>query len=368
MLAPRTGMGRYVERVVSALLHAEERLEVLLYAFFFRGYARRRAALFHPVSPRIEVWSRRIPQSLLDRLWSLPWSGFLSIERLLPHCDLIHFGHLASAPTKRPCVYTLHDANAWRHPELHTVPSLRIRTEAKFLRTGEGPIVCLSHATARDALAFFEVEPSRLHVVYPGVDERFRPPTPEEAEAFRRRRRLERPYLLFVGRLDPRKNLPFLIEAFAESRARRDGVRLLLAGPPGRDFDAVRAAIRRTRCNEAVIWTDYFPDEELPLLYGAANGFLYPSIWEGFGLPILEAMACGAPVAASNVSAHPEVVGDAGFLLPPDDRSAWSEAIDALAEGGGEIERLRRKGVSLAQRFTWRATARGLLEIYRGIC
>jgi glycosyltransferase involved in cell wall biosynthesis len=173
-----------------------------------------------------------------------------------------------------------------------------------------------------------------------------------------------RPYALFVGTLEPRKNLPLLIEAFAEVRRRLDA-QLLIAGPRGWLDEPIFAAHARSDLGDAVRFLGRLDEHDLAVLYSHAGVFVLPSLYEGFGLPVLEAMACGAPVVSSNAGPLPEVAGDAAVLLPPEDPAAWAEAIGQVLGSPGLAEDLRRRGFRRARMFSWQRAARQTREVYR---
>ena len=174
-------------------------------------------------------------------------------------------------------------------------------------------------------------------------------------------------FILHVGTIQPRKNLTTLLEAFAAVRSRHPDVGLVLAGAKGWLFDEFFERLRRSGLEAAVTLTGQVPDQDLPGLYRSAEFFAYPSVYEGFGLPPLEAMACGLPVVCSNAASLPEVVGDAGLLLPPRDVSEWVRAIDRLLDDAQLRAELSAKGVARARRFSWDAATDRTFEVYRSV-
>jgi len=184
----------------------------------------------------------------------------------------------------------------------------------------------------------------------------------------RRRHGLPEPMILYLGTLEPRKNLPRLLEAYALLR-RRPGVRhrLVLAGGRGWYYDEIRAAVERLGLRDEVLFPGYVPEEDKPLWYSAADLFVYPSLYEGFGLPPLEAMACGTPVVVSNTSSLPEVVGEAGLCVDPLDPEALARAMLALISDRERHRAYREAGLARARAFTWRTTAARTAALYHAV-
>ena len=203
------------------------------------------------------------------------------------------------------------------------------------------------------------VPPDKIHVVHNGVDPRFRPATAEEIAAARKRFGLPENYVLSVGSLEPRKNLPRLLEAWKQIAQqlisnRPPNPKLVLVGSTA----AVFASAKLEAPDESVVLTGYVPDEMLPALYSGAAAFVYPSLYEGFGLTVLEAMACGTPIICSSTTSLPEVAGDAAVLVDPNDVAAIGQAIQNLLTDEHLCNSLRSRGLARAQQFTWdRATA-----------
>jgi glycosyltransferase involved in cell wall biosynthesis len=215
-----------------------------------------------------------------------------------------------------------------------------------------------------------QINPQRIAVIPWGCDERFQPGgDPEHFAAVQQRYRLPAQYLLFVGTLEPRKNLTTLLHAYAMLRAEWPGedLKLVVAGRTGWLYTDIFDTVKRLALDEEVIFTGFVDDEDLPDLYRGAQLFVFPSLYEGFGLPILEAMASGVPVITSATASMPEVAGDAAILVDPHDSEAIAEGMaQVLAE-----DRLRQamiqKGLARARRFTWDTVAQNTLEVYAAL-
>ncbi|MCA1554253.1 MAG: glycosyltransferase family 4 protein, partial [Chloroflexi bacterium] len=227
-------------------------------------------------------------------------------------------------------------------------------------------IITVSDATKRDVLALLDVDERKLSVIYEAADARFCP-LAERApvEAVMQKHGLTAPFILFVGTIEPRKNLAVLLRALRQLLDQHVRVQFAIAGKRGWLSDDVFALIAELRLQDEVRLLGAVPSEELVGLYNAALALVMPSLYEGFGLPPLEAMACGTPVIVSNISSLPEVVGDAGLCIPPDDPRAWTDAIQRMLDDGALRRELRAKGMTRARTFSWERAARETLAVYR---
>jgi glycosyltransferase involved in cell wall biosynthesis len=226
-------------------------------------------------------------------------------------------------------------------------------------------IVTVSDSVRDDIVKALRVDPRRIVRIHHGVAPRFRPAAPDAIRAFRERRGLARPYLLFVGNLEPRKNLPGLLRAFREVRRRHAGpLDLVVTGQVAWLSRPLLRDLGTEDLGESVRTTGFLPPGDLPVLYSGAEAFVFPTLGEGFGLPVLEAMACGTPVITSNLSCLPEVAGDAAVLCDPHAIDSISEAILSILTDPGRREDLVRRGLARAAGFTWERTARETLAAY----
>ena len=279
----------------------------------------------------------------------------------------LHHAMAFVAPVVAPCpsVVTVYDLSFLRYPEYFR-PVNRL-----YLRVMTGPscrrarrVIAISQSTARDVSAMLGVPADRIDVVAPGVDARFFAPIPGDAIArFRAARELPERFLLYLGTLEPRKNLVTLLRAYAALPDR--AVKLVLAGGKGWLYDAIFDAVESLGLRGDVLTPGYVPDAELPLWYRAAEAFVYPSFYEGFGLPLLEAMASGTPVVAADTSSLPEAVGDAGLLVAPADVAAWTEALARAIDSATWREAASAGGRARAATFTWARAAAQTTATYR---
>jgi glycosyltransferase involved in cell wall biosynthesis len=282
----------------------------------------------------------------------LIWSNALRRSR----AD-VFFGCIGQLPlggVGMPSVVTVHDLAIYRNPEWfpdgqwlsvqHVVP--------RSLRRADR-VLCVSHSTARDVETFLGVPHDRLRVVPLGVDPVFRPQSAEVVAELRRRLELPDRFCLFVSTIEPRKNLPVLLDAWSHLEHR---VPLVVVGSTGWRAREIEAKLERARGDVQRLGT--VARQDLPALYSAADCLCHPSWYEGFGLPPLEAMACGTPVVVSDRSSLPEVVGEAGLLVDPADPDAWTAALERLLGDRDLRNDLRRRGRARAASFTWTRTAK----------
>jgi glycosyltransferase involved in cell wall biosynthesis len=304
------------------------------------------------------------PHHRLERL-TLP----LDILARGPWPNLLHsLDHVAPAWGPWRSVVTLHDLAFLLQPGTHSVAS-----RAYYAATGESVrraerVIAVSQRTASDAVRLLGVDPSRVRVVHeaaaPGFSPRSRDDLPRLAAKLGFDANPDRPYVLFVGTLEPRKNLPLLLEAFGLLRRRVDA-QLLLVGARGWLDEPIFAAHARSGVGDAARFVGTLGEEDLAVLYSHAAVFALPSLYEGFGLPVLEAMACGAPVVSSNAGPLPEVAGDAAVLLKPEDPDAWAAAMLRVITTPRLAEDLRARGFARAKTFSWERTALATRDVYR---
>jgi glycosyltransferase involved in cell wall biosynthesis len=265
-------------------------------------------------------------------------------------------------------VTTVHDLVPLRFPAL--VPA-RHRWAVRCLLGGAlrraARVIAVSEATRAELLARYRLPAARVAVVPEAAASQFTPPTAPAVAAVRARYGLAHPYVLFVGFLEPKKNLGTLLEAVARLRRRGawGGTELVIVGAPGWGADPAARA-QALGLEGTVRLLGPVPDADLPALYAGALAFAFPSLWEGFGLPVLEAMASGAPVAASNRGALPEITAGAALLAEPEPE-AFAEALGELVGDAALRERLRSAGLARAAAFSWERTARETLAIYRTV-
>ena len=286
--------------------------------------------------------------------------------------DLFHAPHYVLPPLT-PCksVVTIHDCIHLRFPQYlpNHFAYAYARTSMWFATHRSSRVLTVSEASKRDILRYFRVPDGKIDVIYNAIDERFgEAPTEEEISGVRERYQLDGPFVLYAGNIKPHKNLERLIEAFhLLRRGPLEQVRLLIIGDEISKYASLRHAVHRYKLHKHVRFFGFVPDKTLAVLYRLAGVFVFPSLYEGFGLPPLEAMASGTPVVTSNVSSLPEVVGDAAVLIDPYEPVAIADAMRNVLTDASLRDTLRRRGLQRAREFSWERSVRRVREIYEEV-
>jgi glycosyltransferase involved in cell wall biosynthesis len=263
-----------------------------------------------------------------------------------------------------PTVVTVYDLSLKHFPESFPRGQrwyLQSQT-ARSVRQAQR-VITISKSGRQDVHHFFGVPLERIDVVYPGVGNEFRPFPLPIVQQFRQQKGLPERFILHVGTLQPRKNIPVLLEALA--RLNQPDLWLLLVGGKGWLFTEIFAGVERLGLQDQVIFTGYVPTEELPLWYNAASVLVFPSLYEGFGMPIIEAMACGTPVVAADSSSIPEAVAEAGLLFAPQLVESLVEKLTAILNSPDLAHALQEKGLQQAQNFSWEVAGEQTADSYR---
>ena len=365
----RAGLGRYAGSLARALMDRASRcgqgsVGALQYAFF---YNRERG--IEPLSGLEDVPTRTV--SLGYKPWRmLVWAGQLigiGFDRLLPKGRLFHATEHLLLPLKRmPTVLTVHDL-IFRHlPEHHKrLNRWYLNWSLPLYCRRATTVIAVSECTRRDLMTAYGLPAEKIVVVHEAADPRFRPQSTERIDAVRERYRLPERYVLFVGTIEPRKNLTRLLHAFETVHTEGLTDALVLVGSRGWLYEGFFEELERSPANRAVIMPGYVPDEDLPAIYAGAQLLAFPSLYEGFGLPLLEAMACGTPVACSGTSSLPEVGGDAARYFDPVSEAAITEALRSLLGDDTALRELAERGLARAARFSWDRVADETESIYR---
>jgi len=229
-------------------------------------------------------------------------------------------------------------------------------------------VITISESTRQDVINLCGVAPERVTPILLAADEKFRPAAPDAIAAFRERHNLPARYILYMGTLEPRKNIETLVQAYARLRASgSDDHILVLAGGKGWQYETIFEQVRALGLTDSVRFPGFVPADEQALWYSSATVFAFPSRFEGFGLPLLEAMACGAPVVSSWASSLPEVVGDAGLLVDPSDVDGLCAALRRLMDDEQQRQAFVAAGLARAQTFSWRRMASETVQVYREV-
>lgn len=359
-VAQLAGVGRYTRALVEHLGEARGADQLRLFYFDFQ----RRGLTF--ATPNLKQQAIRwCPGRLVQKCWkTLHWPPF---DWLAGRADVYHFPNFIIPPlTAGRTVVTIHDVSFLRYPELaetRNLAYLKARIAATIKRADA--IITDSRFSAGEIIELLHADPGRVFPIPLGVAPQLNAPSPEAVALMRRQRGLQRPYLLTVGTLEPRKNTVFLARVFEAMRTFEGD--LVIAGMRGWKYKPILERLRSSPRQSAIRYLDYVSNEELPALYAGAELFLFPSLYEGFGFPPLEAMRCGTPVLASAAGSLPEVLGDGARLIKEFDAERWVGEASRLLTDNTLRQEMIEKGRAWAARYTWPETARQTWTIYRKV-
>ena len=364
----KTGIAWYAHQLLHSLIavRSPDQVHVL-----FNSLRRSSPDAHLPADKRVHVHIVKLPVVLVDAFNNRFWfDAFLPAKLEKIECDVFHGVDFAVPPAgSYGNIVTIHDLQKFINPELMKSPGADWYWYWTKKSLHRATRVIVPSAFVRGSIEqHFPQYAGKVRVVHHGVDAKhFRPIVPEQITAFRRAHGLPEQYILFVGALNRRKNIVVLIQAYARlKKAGRINCGLVLAGGLGHtSHDEIMKVIKDSGVRDSIMLYGYAPQEDLPYLYNGASAFVFPSLHEGFGLPVLEAMACGVPVIASAVTSLPEVVGDAGILFDPTSEEELAEALHTVLTDTARADALRARGFERIKQFTWEATARKTMDVYR---
>lgn len=363
----KTGVGYYAYNIIKNLLDIDKEDEYRL----FYGMALRPYTGFLPdFSDRgVQTILYRFPGRIFD--FAIDRFPSMKIDGLIGEYDVFHTPSFIPPPLKGKKVITVHDLAHRLHPEFFTEEMNRHLLRHLERATHEADhIITISENTKKDLIDVMGIDQGKISVIYVGASDIYRPvEDPERLNQVRAKYGTGDEFIGFFGTIEPRKNIIGLVEAFTLLKKRRPdlGHRLLIAGQKGWKYEETFKAIAESGLEDKITVTGYIQEDDLPLLMNAANLVVYPSFYEGFGMPPLEAMACGRPVVTSNTSSLPEAVGDAALTVDPSDIEGLSKAMEQVLTDKELGIEMGRKGIERAKRFTWKEAAARTLAVYREV-
>ena len=280
--------------------------------------------------------------------------------------SMAHYGPRFS---KVPYIVTIHDLSYIHYPELFKKNDLyQLTSWSKYSIKNSVHIITVSQATKDDIVKNYNVTPSKITVTYEGYDKsRFKPQPKNSIDRVKKKYKISDDYIIFVGTLQPRKNLERLLEAFnkvtSNQKLETRNLKLAIAGKKGWMFDSIFTKVKELGLESRVIFTDYVPDSDLSALISGSQAHVLPSLWEGFGIPVIEAQACGVPVVVSNTSSLPEIVGDSAILINPEDIDSIADGIKKVLTDEKKRSDLVKRGFVNIKRFSWQKCAKQTLEV-----
>ena len=358
------GLARYTESLASALWqHCRDAIDLSLFY--------NRHSDHQPPASLAAIPARALP--MRQHPWRL---GVLAcqllrapyVERKLATGGIYHATEHLLPWMARPSVMTVHDLIFERFPQHHTLANrafLRVAMPL-FVRRADA-IISVSRHTKRDILDLYSTPSQKVVVVGEGIEDHFRPADEEEIQRVQDQYAIGRPYLLMVGTLEPRKNHALAFESLARLKAEGWPHCLVVAGGRGWLFDTVKSEVELLGLADDVIFTGRVPEEDLPPLYSGADCFLMPSLYEGFGIPVLEAMACAAPVVCSTASSLPEIAGDAARYIEVLTGESLADSIRHVLSNPEAAGQMRLKGLRQAARFSWKDAATETADVYNSV-
>jgi glycosyltransferase involved in cell wall biosynthesis len=356
------GAGNYIVQLVRALLASPGEHHFVI--FIQRGRLRWFDGTRSPSVEWVVTADRPPALRLLWEQTALPW--------LARHyrLDILHSLHY-TRPFILPCasVVTFHDLTFVLFPELHTPLKRRFfPLMMRFSARRSAALLANSESTRQDAMRLLGIPAEKIFLTPLGIGAEFRPlDDPQVLQHCREQYHLPGQFILYVGTLEPRKNLPLLLRAYARLPQRLEVIPLVIAGQPGWMIQDIFRQIEALGIQDRVQFTGYIPAQDLPIVYNLAQVFVYPSLYEGFGFPPLEAMACGTPTITTAVSAMLEQIGDGALLVPPQDEAALAETILKVLDDPKLQQELSARGYRQAARFTWSQTAQATLRVYQQV-
>ncbi len=357
----KSGIGNYTRNLISNLRKIDGSNE---YFLFFNEIAGRREGKFHHVKsvvnfeshPLSEIWANTcLPYKLFRKDVNVFHSPFLILPAWGTRCRL---------------VITIYDMVVFKFPSLFPRKYsyfVKVMTTMALRRADK--IIAISVSTKNDILEIFNIPEEKIEVIYGGADEVFRKIDDRDLiDSVQSKYSLDGPFILNVGTLEPRKNVARLIKAYEILQTRlTEKIKLVIAGGKGWLYDDIFKALSDSKVKDDIIILEKVEDSELPLLYNAASLFVYPALYEGFGLPVVEAMACGVPVVTSNVSSMPEIAEGAAVLVNPKNTVELADAMYETLMNGSLRDKLVKRGIERAGRFRWETTAKQTLEVYEAV-
>lgn len=356
----KVGMGRYIVELVNRVPKNDLENHYILY-------------ISQENEKYFDVYASNVTIKEVPRIFTFPFLKIIWEQLVLPFSlvkNKVNVYHATGfvlplwKPKRIKYIVTIADMTFFTHAQYHIwFKNCYFRALIPTSLKRADKIIAISENTKADIVALTKTNPEKIVTTHLAADPYFVPESKEKCAIVLAKYNLQQPYILFVGMLEPRKNIFGIIEAFSMLKDKKNHI-LVIVGKKGWMYEEIFELVKREKLTNEVIFTGYVPDQDLPALYTAATCFLYPSFYEGFGIPIIEAMACGCPVITSNTSSLKEIAGNAAILVEPSDTSAIKKAIGEIVTNAKKRNELSIKGKRQAKKFSWQKMAEDTKELY----
>lgn len=362
----KTGVEEYTANLLASMLNLNKNIK---YKLFYNGYKKTRLDYDFLRLSNVELKEFEIPNRFLNA--SLYFFDYPKIDKLLKGVDIFFSPHIFLSAVSKKCksVATFHDLSFEKYPEFYSAGKnyWHFSMNPKKQAREADKIIAVSKSTKDDLVKLYEINPEKIRVIYSGVNQELRIKNQEsKISEVKKKYNLPEKYILYLGTLEPRKNIIGLIKAFElfkkSRRSQVAGRKLIIAGSKGWLYKDIFKTARNSFAKDDLIFTGFIADRDKPILYSQAELFIYPSFYEGFGFPPLEAMAAGTPVITSNFSSLPEAAGDAAITINPYNLDELYRAMEAVLSDGKLKNILIKKGFEQAKKFSWQKCARETLD------
>ncbi len=366
-----TGVATYTRSLVEALLRGDRENEYVLFGSSLRNRGPLNEFVKKLAADNVRKRFSLLPPKLLEFLWN--GIHIFPIENFTGELDVWHSSDWLEPPTRKAKrVTTIHDLTVFKYPETftprggHNIVENQKR-KLHFVKHYSDMVIAVSESTKRDIMEILDIPEKKIKVIYEAAGKNFFQRGAEAIEAVKKKFQIKGDYLLCVGTREPRKNLGTAILAFAEIAAANKDLCLVIAGKYGWGEESLKVKLQSSQLGQRVKILGFVEEEDLACLYSGTTAFIYPSFYEGFGLPILEAMSCGCPVITSNLGAMKEIAGEAAILVNPKSSEEVAGAISKIYRNQKTSQRLKLESLKRAKEFSWEKAALETLQIYQSL-
>lgn len=362
----RTGVGNYSLSVLESLLSLDKKNNYVLFAFVFSGESFIRESSLVKF-PNVKLKIYRTHRGFLRRLWH--FIPFISADYFYKGIDFLHLSDIFYLPTRRiPTLATIYDLTPSLFPYYHYERNIEFHNRRnEFITKHSRLVITLSQNSKKDINNVLGIPTSKIRVVPGAISEKYYPIKNRTLiqKVLKKYHLKKGQYFLFIGTIEPRKNIEGILHAYAKIRNQlKSPFKVVIIGEKAWGWKNLQKNIRKLNLEKEILVTGYVPDADVVPIINGAKIFIYPSFYEGFGLPVLEAMACGIPVISSNTSSLPEVIGDSGFMVHPNDHDKLASYMLQITYDAKLHAELSKKALERAKLFSWKSSAKKTLKVY----